>query len=136
MTKIITCGKCDKSFWCFFLAYFIITFLNFLCHPKFSGFYENLDKHEFTLIRPCLTYFGQLLMFFYELIFNKITRSEINISSNYKEENKSNQNKNKKKTIIIFGTICVLLLLIDYKILTLLFLKKYSLLSYITLNKG
>ena len=56
-------------------------------------------------------------MFFYELIFNKITRSEINISSNYKEENKSNQNKNKKKTIIFFGTICILLLLIDiYKI--------------------
>jgi len=137
MTKIITCGKCDKSFWCLFLAYFIISFLNFLCHPKFSGFYENLDKKEFILIRPCLTYFGQLLMLFYELIFNKINRSEINISSNYKEENSSNQNKNKKKTIIIFGTICTLLLLIDtYKILTLLFFTKFSCLSYIIFNKG
>lgn len=97
MTKIITCGKCDKFFWCLFLAYFTISFLNFLFHPKFPGFYKNLNIKEFILIKPCLIYFGQFLMFFYELIYNKITRSEINISSNYKEENKSNQNKNKKK---------------------------------------
>ena len=116
-----------------FLVYFIISFLNFSCHPKSAGYNENLNLKEFVLIRPFLIYFGQLLMFFYELISNKITHSEINISSNYKEEKKSNQNKN----IIIFGVICVLLLLIDtYKILTLLFFKKFSFLNYITLNKG
>ena len=137
MTKIITCGKCDKSFWCLFLAYFIITLLNSFCHI-FSNFPKYLNKKEYILIRPFLIYFGQLLMFFYELIFNKITLSKIDISSNYKEKNESNQNKKKKKTIIIFGTICTLLLLIDtYKICTLLLLfTKFSYLNFIILIKG
>ena len=134
MTKIITCGKCDKIFWCLFLAYFLISFISFLCHPKFPGYNENSNSNlkEYALLRPCLIYFGQLLMFLYEIIYNKITHFEIDNSSNYKEENKSNQNKK----IIIFGVICVLLLLIDtYKILILLFFTKFSFLSYITLNK-
>ena len=73
MRGIITCGKCDKSFWYYFLAYFLIYVLTFSCYPKFSE-NKSEDNKKFGLTRSSRTYFGQLLMFFYELIYKKISQ--------------------------------------------------------------
>jgi len=129
MKRIITCGKCDKNFWLSFLAYFFISSLIFASHPKFpDNKSENEDSNKkFELTRPYLTYFGQLLMVFYELIYNKISHSETNILPNY----------NMKKKLIYFGFICFLLLLIDfYKISILLYFEKISFLNFIILYKS
>ena len=129
---IISCGKCDKNFWYYVLAYFIISILNIGCHPTFPKINIEQRTKEFILLKPTLIYLGELLMFFYELIYNKIHRSEQQALLNKKEKNKLS-----KKDYIYFGIICFLLLLSDfYRIMTLLYFKKYSFLNYVTLNKS
>ena len=129
---IISCGKCDKYFWYYVLAYIIISFLNIACHPIFPQINVEQRTKEFILLKPTLIYLGELLMFFYELIYNKIHRSVKNDLVNNKPKNKLNKND-----YLFFGIICFLLLLSDfYKIITLLHFKKYSFLNYVTLNKS
>jgi len=129
---IISCGKCDKYFWYYVLAYFIISTINIGCHPTFPKIDIDQIVKVFILLKPALTYLGELLMFFYELINNKIHRSEQKPLLNNKKKNKLS-----KKDYIYFGIICFLLLLSDfYRIMTLLYFKKYSFVNYITLNKS
>jgi hypothetical protein len=129
---IISCGKCDKYFWYYVLAYFIISFLNIACHPTFPNINIEQRTKEFILLKPTLIYFGELLLFFYELIYNKIHRSEKNALVNNKPKNKLSKNE-----YLYFGIICFLLLLSDfYRIMTLLYFKKYSFLNIVTLNKS
>jgi len=128
---IISCGKCDKFFWYYVLAYYIFAFIIVGCHHTFPNIKEKRTK-DFLLLNPTLTYLGEFLMIFYGLIYNKINRSEKNALINNKEKNKMT-----KKGYIYFGIVCFLLLLSDFfKLLFLFYLKKYSFQGYFSLNKS
>ena len=129
---IISCGKCDKFFWYYVLAYYIIAFIIVGCYSTFPDIKNVKKTKDFILVNPTLTYLGEFLMILFGLIYNKINRSEKNALINNKEKNKMT-----KKGYIYFGIVCFLLLLYDFsQLLLLLNFKKYSFLSYISLNKS
>ena len=68
--------------------------------------FENPKPKDYILLDPCLTYIGESLSFFFELIYNRTSYSKRN---EYLENKEKNINKIKKLNFIYFGFICLLL---------------------------
>ena len=102
--KLITCHceKKDKFFGRTVFIYALLVIL--LIIMKIIGFIKISDfsiKKDFVLMNPILTYFGESLFFFFDLICKNFSYSE------------DDDNKTSKKDYIILGLISLLLLIID-----------------------
>ena len=118
---ICHCGKKDKFFeWTAFIYTVLFFSLISLKVIGFKTISEFSIKKDFILMNPFLTYFGESLFFFFDLICQNFSYSE------------DDDNKINKKDYIFIGLISLLLLIIDiYRYFILIGFKAISLGSYI-----
>ena len=118
---ICHCGKKDKFFeWTAFIYTVLFFSLISLKVIGFKTISEFSIKKDFILMNPFLTYFGESLFFFFDLICQSFSYSE------------DDNNKINKKDYIFIGLISLLLLIIDiYKYFILIGFKIISYRSYI-----
>jgi len=123
---ICHCGKKDKFFeWTAFIYTVLFFSLISLKVIGFKTISEFSIKKDFILMNPFLTYFGESLFFFFDLICQNFSYSE------------DDNNKINKKDYIFIGLISLLLLIIDiYRYFILIGFKTISLRSYIMISNS
>jgi hypothetical protein len=121
--KLITYNdnyKKDKFFFCTSKIYVLLFLILIVMKLSYNDISEDLKEKDFILMEPFLTYFGESLFFFFDLIYQNISYTE------------DYDNTISKKNYIYIGIICLLLLIIDiYRIFILICFKLFSFASSI-----
>ena len=98
MRKYISCGNCNRNYLYIFLAYFIIGILLIITLAFISNNLSQNNNSDFIpnpILFVFLSFFGQSLFIFVELILNKIN------FGNKKEGNVPERNSKKESSLVI-----------------------------------